>query len=134
LVKSGAWGEGTCGSPGALAIMNIAARHLPVERIVLYPGWFADTLSAIEDGQKFALVHLDCDLYQSTSEVLTYLLSNNHLPDGCVLLFDDFLENRGSKKFGQRRAWEEIKSTFKLDYTDLGYYARACWRCVLHFD
>lgn len=104
MVKSGNWGRGTCGSTGILAIMNFAPKHLPSDRFVLHHGWFADTLPNIEPGQNFALIHLDCDLYESTKDVLMYLLSNNHLSDGCVLLFHDFLENRGSKQFGQRRA------------------------------
>ncbi len=131
MVASGIWRAGACGSPGAEKVASVAEQFIP-GRWKLYPGWFADTLPSIAGGQQFALVNLDCDLYASTAEVLEKLFTGNHLSDGCYLLFDDFLENRGSKTMGQRRAWEEAKERWQPDFTDLGFYARAGWRCIVH--
>ena len=132
MVQSGVWGPGTCSSPGLDAILALAKKQIAADRIHLYPGWFADTLPKIPDGTKFALIHLDCDFYESTMQVLDGLFGNDRLSDGCILLFDDYLENRGSKKMGQRKAWEECKIKYKPDFTDIGFYGKGCWHCVIH--
>ena len=57
---------------------------------------------------KAALVHMDCDLYQSTVEVLDFLERSDALQDGCVVMFDDWNCNKASPWFGERRAFREF--------------------------
>lgn len=132
MVSSGVWGPGTCPSAGIPAITAMLQKHLAPERFRLYPGWFSETLPHLDAGTRFSLVHLDCDLYESSLQVLTDLFENERFSDGCILLCDDFMCNRGSKKLGQRRAWEECVAKYKPDFTDLGFYGIESWRCVIH--
>lgn len=134
MVAMGAWAEGTCPSPGEAVIRSKLEAILPAERVHLYPGWFVDTLPTQAPETKYAIVHLDCDLYESTIQVLDDLFLNKRLADGSILMFDDFLENRSSKKHGQRKAWEECKSKYAPDFTDFGFYGKGCWRCIIHTD
>jgi tetratricopeptide (TPR) repeat protein len=77
------------------------------ERIFIYRGYFEDTLRRPLP-LKAALVHVDCDLYQSTKEVLTRLDEMGALQDGCVLLFDDYNCFKASPHAGERRAFREF--------------------------
>ena len=134
MVQRGIWRPGSCISPGKEAIRSIAIKYLPVERVQLYKGWFSETLYTTPPLLKFCCVHIDCDFYESTAQVLEFLFETDRLSDGCIVLFDDFLESRGSKKLGQRRAWIECVEKYAPDYTDLGYYGIASWRCIIHRD
>lgn len=80
---------------------------LPAERIFVYRGFFADTLKN-DLHLKAALLHVDCDLYQSTREVLTRLYEMDVLQDGMVILFDDYNCFRASPNYGERRAFREF--------------------------
>jgi hypothetical protein len=77
------------------------------ERLFVYRGFFAETLQK-PLGVKAALIHVDCDLYQSTREVLDWLLETDVLQDGSVLLFDDYNCFKASPHYGERRAFREF--------------------------
>jgi O-methyltransferase len=77
------------------------------DRVCIRRGFFSDTLREPVE-TKAALVHIDCDLYQSTVEVLTRLYETDVLQDGCVLLFDDYNCFKASPYFGERRAFREF--------------------------
>jgi hypothetical protein len=77
------------------------------DRIVIHKGFYSETLEEKLDN-KVAIVHMDCDLYQSTVEVLWGLFKQNALQDGTVILFDDFNCNRAHPNYGERRAWSEF--------------------------
>lgn len=66
---------------------------LGLSNIILIKGFFKDTLKKLE-GEKFILVHLDCDLYQSYKECLEFLY-DKVLPGGYIL-FDEY--SHGAKK------------------------------------
>ena len=53
-----------------------------------------------------AVVHVDCDLYESTRSVLTGIAPA--LQDGTVLLFDDWFHYRGNPRKGEARAFTEF--------------------------
>jgi hypothetical protein len=65
-------------------------------------------------------------------QVLDFLFSSDRLSDGSILVFDDFLESRGSKKLGQRKAWLDCVEKYKPDFTDMGFYSMTCWHCIIH--
>lgn len=77
------------------------------DRVFVYRGFFAETLRYLP-AKKAALVHIDCDLYQSTAEVFAGLRERDLFQDGCVLLFDDFNCFRANPAFGERRAFAEF--------------------------
>ncbi len=76
-------------------------------RIKMMRGYYADTLTE-PLSCKAAIVHLDCDLYSSTKEVLDGLDHHGVLQDGTVLMFDDWNCNRANPRYGQRRAFREF--------------------------
>lgn len=77
------------------------------ERIAVYKGFYSETLAA-DLPLRASVVHVDCDLYQSTVEVLTGLYRMDALQDGCVIMFDDWNLNKASPNYGERRAFDEF--------------------------
>lgn len=60
------------------------------DRVTLHPGWFSDTLPAFAwPDHDQLVVHLDADLYSSTTSVLDAI--EEHLRPGSLLIFDEFL-------------------------------------------
>lgn len=70
-------------------------------------GMFDQTLVSSPVPGEVAVANLDCDLYSSSVEVLDHLLGRRLLPDGAVLLLDDYNCNRANPRFGMRRAMRE---------------------------
>lgn len=68
--------------------------------VKLVAGWFADSTPLTEP---VALVHLDCDLYQSALDGLRLL----DPVDGAVVLIDDWYCHRARPDMGVRRGWTE---------------------------
>ena len=60
----------------------------------------------LDDIDKIALVHFDCDLYTSTKSVLN--LVRDKLVMGSLLLFDDWYHFKGRKDKGERLAFREF--------------------------
>jgi hypothetical protein len=68
---------------------------------------YEDSLVSHPLPEQIAIANLDCDLYGSTVTVLHHLLGRRLLPDGAVLLMDDYNCNRANPRFGMRRAMRE---------------------------
>ena len=79
--------------------------------IKLIKGWYSDTLtsellSSINNGYS-PLIHIDCDLYQSALEALSFvqpLMTKN-----TYIMFDEF-------DFGEDRAWNLVASKHNINY------------------
>jgi len=99
-------------SPKELIRAGHFACKVPVfddERVTMHPGWFSETLKTPQPA--FDLVHLDCDLYQSTKDVLDKIVLN----DGAVLLFDDMTGYEFCQDH-QMKAWFEFLEETGLDF------------------
>ncbi len=131
-VQENTWDQGACFEIDADTLESVLAQQYQFERVNIYDGWFEDTMSSIPKGQKFALVHLDCDLYQSTYDVLDYLIGHRHLAEGAMLLFDDWSCNRASPNYGQQKAWADISRKYLLEVTDFDYYGLGAHRKIFH--
>ena len=81
---------------------------------------------------RFAVVSVDCDLYESTASVLEYLLGKQTYSDGCVVFFDDWYCNRGSPEFGEQKAWADYTAKYKIRFTDWGPYSVVGRKFILH--
>jgi O-methyltransferase len=72
-------------------------------------GWFGDTLTGAtrtrHELSRAALVHVDCDYYESAVLVLDFV--TDLVQDGTVIVFDDYNFFRGSPRLGERRAFSE---------------------------
>lgn len=76
------WHEGSLSFPAEEAVKLFHG----FPNVILYPGFFSDTLPAAEELQ-LSFCHIDCDLYTSTRDVLDYLY-DRLLPSGTIMLDD----------------------------------------------
>lgn len=94
--------------------------------ISIYNGWFSETLVYNADlynkthNKKVGIAHIDCDIYTSTLQVLDFLLTNNLLCDGSLLIYDDwgsFLMN-GMNEYenGQSKAHIDIENRYNIKF------------------
>ena len=114
-------------------VFRMLSRVLSFSRIHIRKGFFSDSLQQTI-ACKAALVHLDCDLYQSTDEVFKALERDNVLQDGTILMFDDWNCNRANPAFGQRRAFREFIERNKGRWEASHYlnYGFNCTAFILH--
>src|SRR3989338_6695174 len=74
-VKSGVWPAGGCKMLAKDELIGRLCRKISPERLVVYDGWYKDTVLTLPSGTRFAMLHVDCDLYQSTMDALEPLFS-----------------------------------------------------------
>ncbi|MBN2311802.1 MAG: hypothetical protein JXR94_22680, partial [Candidatus Hydrogenedentes bacterium] len=100
-------GKFDCSEPAVRG--NIAAAGVPMEKVVTVPGWYADTLTPATREQlsleAAAIVHIDCDLYESAKRVLDFVTPL--LCEGAILIFDDWYCFKGNPDLGEQRACRE---------------------------
>lgn len=113
-----AWFKGQMIVPPAtpIRIGKVLGRILGSQRIHIHEGYFEQTLRTELFDRPLALVHIDCDLYQSTNFVIDSLLEMERIQDGTVILFDDFNCGRGNPHLGERRALTDTLGAHK-DYS-----------------
>jgi predicted O-methyltransferase YrrM len=76
--------------------------------VEIVKGLFESTAPAFaKRGQKIAAIHIDCDLYSSTKTIFDAL--GDTLPDGCVLIFDEYFNYPGFERH-ERKAFAEFLS------------------------
>jgi hypothetical protein len=99
----------------------------PIEDVQIIDGWFKDTLnetSAQLLGQKIGIAHIDCDTYTSTLECWQWMIENDLLVNGSLIIYDDWgahLEaNCEPHEVGEGKAHYEIAK--KTTFEDLGMY------------
>jgi O-methyltransferase len=95
------------GQPHQSHIRDRLSEVIRPERIIVRQGFYSETLKDPPQ-EKVSVAHIDCDLYQSTIEVLEGLYRGNCLQDGTALLFDDWNCNKGNPNFGERRALRDF--------------------------
>lgn len=91
---------------------KFAVRNYPeVHDAELHVGWFADTLPKFLAGNKgaAAFLHLDADLYSSTTTVLTEF--DERIKPGTVLLFDEYFNYPGWQDHEHRAFSEYLERT-----------------------
>lgn len=92
-----------------LFLGNLKKAGVDVAKVHLVPGFYQDSLNARTKAtlplRAAAIVHIDCDLYESTLQVLDFL--TDYIQDGTVILFDDWMCFKGHPNRGERRAFSE---------------------------
>lgn len=131
-VRSQIWAAGNLVGMSRDKLVDACAMALAISRIRTYEGWYSDTVKTIPDNTKFALLHVDCDLYSSTVDVLHPLFSRNMVAEGGAIFFDDWDANRASPDFGQRRAWQECVGKYSIRYSDHGEYGLGGHKFIVH--
>ncbi len=103
-------------STGEFACSDAELRKLlrrsgvPEKHYELVPGYYEDSLNealhARLSGAHAAIVYIDCDLYSSTRQVMSFL--KRYLVNGSIVCFDDFYCYKGSPDQGEQRALREF--------------------------
>jgi O-methyltransferase len=79
------------------------------EKVIIIPGWFSETCNDATQNQykmgKAAFINIDCDLFQSTMEVLKFITPL--VRTGTILYFDDWYSIFGSMNEGEAKACSE---------------------------
>ena len=130
-IKAG-WKQGDFRDKTAAELVVICLQYIHEDQIKVYEGWYKDTLSSIPNATKYGLVHIDCDTYESTSQVLKYLLTNEHIADGCGIFFDDWNCSKASPQLGERKAWSEAVEEFGINFSDCGDYSVFGHKFIVH--
>lgn len=91
-------------------INNIRTHGVSVDDgVIIIEGFYKDSLvadlSVKYNIKKVSVVHVDCDLYESTVEVLDFITP--FIQDGTVLVFDDFFYYKGHPNKGERGAFNQ---------------------------
>ncbi len=131
-IAQGHWHPGLCRGATADELRAIVETRLPAARVDIHPGWYADTVPVLPADTRLALLHVDCDLYQSTIDALLPCFERGFVAEGAQLYFDDWNCNRASPAFGQRRAWRELSERFAIDFSESGDYAAFGHKLIVH--
>ena len=78
-------------------------RKIPLEKIILVPGWFKNTLNKDLGIAQVAFANIDVDLYSSCNQVLEFL--KDLLVPGSIIRFDDWT----TEEEGEWRSFNEFK-------------------------
>ena len=113
-------GEFSCSEDELIAILT--RQRIPRADYTLVPGFYKDSLGDTAHrqlaGRTAAVVYVDCDLYESTIQVLNFLPP--YLVNGTVLCFDDYYCYKAARTQGQQRAIAEFLAAHS-DVTLLPY-------------
>lgn len=99
-----------------------AEYQLPAPEIEV--GLFSQTLPQVIPAkyESAAVIHIDCDLYQSTKSVLEGM--EPIFQEGTILLFDDWFNFKGNKNKGEQKAfWEFSANQTKWSFIPYQAYA-----------
>ena len=98
--------------------------------IKLVKGWFEDSLNAdvanlIGPGS-IGIAHFDCDTYSSSLTCWRWLLENNLVSPGTIIVYDDWgaykLKGCGEFEIGEAMAHLQISRNYGVEFEDLGEY------------
>lgn len=92
------------------------------ENVTLVKGWFSNSLPGFlaKHPEKVAFIHLDCDLYSSTMDVLRALYQHNRFQEGTAIVLDDFMMQVGFETEEHKAFFDFIKFS-GYDFEYIGY-------------
>lgn len=88
--------------------------------VELVSGWFADSLPIFlkEYSKQFSLIHIDCDIYQSTKDIFDNL--GDQIGKGTIIIFDEYF-NYPNWKNHEHKAFEEFIAVGQVKFRYLCY-------------
>jgi O-methyltransferase len=127
-IQDGTWAPGTLKGITPISLESLVKPyHTNTE---IYAGWFKETIGLLTG--PLALIHVDCDLYESTMDALTLPFHNGWISPGAIVLFDDWNCNKAGIHYGERRAWKELVDRFEINCSDEGSYGWAGHKFIVH--
>ncbi len=92
-----------------LFVRNLKKAKVDMSRVHVVEGYYEQSLAQSKKAglnlTSAAIIHIDCDLYESTAQVLDF--ATEYVVDGTVILFDDWLCFKGHPRRGERLAFTE---------------------------
>lgn len=131
-VMNGTWAPGTCKGISPDALRQKCAKFIADERVVISEGWFSETLPKLPQDSRFALIHIDCDLYSSTMDILDGLLGRGLLEPGALIYFDDWDCNASRPDLGERKAWADAVDKYEVEFSLSHPYAATGQAIIFH--
>lgn len=88
--------------------------------VTLHKGWFTETVPTWrqQTADQVAFIHIDCDLYSSTLELLDGVA--DRLQPGTVIVFDEYF-NYPNWERHEFKAWQEFVSRRQIQYDYLAF-------------
>lgn len=93
--------------------------------VQVIPGWFNETLEPYLTSMRkdstadilfpASLLHIDCDVYTSTRDVLWTLQSFGAIDEGTVVVFDELINYPGFEAH-EWKAWREFAAEFRVSF------------------
>jgi len=106
--------EGTQYKKGDFGLGGVIPDELKNLDAKIFPGWFKDTIPEyLKEADNIALLHIDCDLYSSTIDIL-YSNIRKYIKSGTYIVFDEF--RKINNKDHEQRAFEEWVKDFNINY------------------
>lgn len=91
-----------------------------INNVTFYKGWFIDTIPVYKKcAESIALLHIDCDLYSSTIDVLYNL--NDYIVPGTIIVFDEWYYNHRDipeNRLHEQKAFLEWAKEFDIKYEE----------------
>jgi hypothetical protein len=114
------WREGDCavthgwhplaraGEPASAELVRRVFAECGLDAPTLHVGRFGEVMPQVigSEVRAIALLHVDCDLYESARDALHYAAPV--LQDGAMIMFDDWFHYRGHPDKGEARAFGEF--------------------------
>ena len=103
---------------------NINPELLNKKDAHIIDGWFSETLTdslvTKFDNKTIGILHMDCDIYTSTLEVWEFVLKNNLLCNGSIIIYDDWgsflMNNKSEYENGQSKAHRDIQEKYNIKF------------------
>ena len=118
-------GNYACAEPELMTILE--QNDVDMTKVKLVAGFYNESLTQPLKSElaldTAGIVNIDCDIYESTVDVLSFITSL--LRSGTVLLFDDWLAYDGHPFLGERRACHEwLEANPQIHLTEYFKFAR----------
>ena len=112
----GAFSTGQFNCTKSEFINNLTSYSIRMEKIYIIEGFYKETLNAkLYDEyslEKARVIHIDCDLYESTKTVLNFITPI--IQNGSIIIFDDWFQFYGHPEKGEQKAFKEWLSSNNL--------------------
>lgn len=133
------WHEGQFACSRAEFEVILRRMGFRTEEYEIVEGFYEHSLNASlaetlrNQGIRARVVYIDCDLYESTRDVLAFLVP--FLQDGTVICFDDFYNYRGRPGCGEQKAFQEFRDAHPaLSFIDYMPYSPLGMSFICHVN
>ncbi len=131
-IRAGDWKPGDCKGLSRAELERLLAGEVPASRLEFHEGWYRDSVPRLPPDVLFSMLHLDCDLYESTTDALDPLFARRQVAQGAVLYFDAWNCNRASPDHGQRKAWTDLVRKHAIEASHGGDYSWEGHKIIVH--